>query len=169
MTSTSAAPPSRQPTALPAHGVLFDCDGVLVDSDASVISAWSRWAQHFALAPDHVVGLVHGRRAVDTVSALIEAGRRGDALELINQFEVDEARTVRAIPSARDLVRSLPPRVWAVVTSGLLPLATARLRAAGLPLPAGLVTPHLFHRGKPDRERYLLAADGLGLVARDCV
>jgi mannitol-1-/sugar-/sorbitol-6-phosphatase len=169
MTSTSAAPSSRQPTALPAHGVLFDCDGVLVDSDASVISAWSRWAQHFALAPDHVVGLVHGRRAVDTVSALIDAGRRDDALELINQFEVEDASTVRAIPGARDLVRSLPPRVWAVVTSGLLPLATARLRAAGLPLPDVLVTADLVRRGKPDPEGYLLAADRLGLVASECV
>jgi len=149
--------------------LLFDCDGVLVDSDASVISAWSRWAQRFGLSSDDVVKLVHGRRAVDTVSALIDAGRRDDALELINQFEVEDAITVRAIPGARDLLRTLPSRAWAVVTSGLLPLATARLLAADLPLPDVLVTADLVQRGKPDPEGYLLAAERLGVAPSQCV
>ena len=83
-------------TLLPCRAVLFDCDGVLVDSDASVLAAWSRWARELDLDPDAVIGVVHGRRSADTVAELVAAPRRAAAAELIDRFEVEDAASVTA-------------------------------------------------------------------------
>jgi sugar-phosphatase len=163
------APTTPSPRLLPVRGLLFDCDGVLVDSDASVTAAWSRWAAHHGLDPVEVVALVHGRRAVDTVAHLVDVGGRPAALELVNRFEVEDAATVRAIPGADALLRALPPARWAVVTSALSDLAHARITAAGIPFPRVLVTADQVGRGKPDPEGYLRAAELLGLPPADCV
>ena len=91
-----------------ATGVLFDCDGVLVDFDASVLSAWTRWALRYDQDPGTIEQLVHGRRAADTVESLIGADRRAAALSDINAFEVEDAVTVKPIPGAANLVGNIP-------------------------------------------------------------
>ncbi len=154
---------------LPARGLLFDNDGVLVDSDAAVTASWSRWSLEQGLDPAAVMAVVHGRRAADTVADLVAADRRAAATELIDRYELEDAGTVPAVPGAADLLASLPPEVWAVVTSGTPALATARLTAAGLPLPGALVTGHDVRVGKPDPEAYLLGARLLGLRPEETV
>jgi mannitol-1-/sugar-/sorbitol-6-phosphatase len=163
--------PTLQPAArvLLGQAVLFDCDGVLVDSDPSVVTAWSRWATEFGLVPAAVVAVVHGRRAVDTVAALLAADRHAEALALINRYEIEDASTVRPIPGADQLLRSLPTGTWAVVTSALSGLARARISASGLPTPTHLITADLVTRGKPDPEGYLVAAQRLDMRPGDCI
>ena len=56
---------------MPARGLLFDNDGVLVDSEASVVSSWSRWAVDHDLDPAEVLAAVPGRRAADTVALFV--------------------------------------------------------------------------------------------------
>ncbi|HEY8302516.1 MAG TPA: HAD-IA family hydrolase [Jatrophihabitans sp.] len=152
---------------LPAAAILFDCDGVLVDSDASVYSAWRRWALAQELDPDEVSDVVHGRRAADTVAALLPPERRAGAELLINAYEVDDAGAVTAIAGAAELVAAVP--CWAVVTSGRRELAIARLRAAGLPVPPVLVTAEDVRHGKPHPEGYLAGARGLGIDPADTI
>ncbi len=155
---------------LPCKGILFDCDGVLVDSDASVLTAWTRWANDLGLVPEQVTALVHGRRAADTVAELVpDRERAAAALHQIDRYEVEDAATVTAIPGAADLVAMLDPDLWAVVTSGTRELATARLEAAGLPAPRVLITAGDVTAGKPHPEGYLAAAARLGLAASDTV
>jgi sugar-phosphatase len=60
------------------------------------------------------------------------------------------------------------PHPLAIVTSGATRLAEARLRAAGLPRPAVLVSADSVSRGKPDPEPYLLAAQRLGVAPGRC-
>jgi mannitol-1-/sugar-/sorbitol-6-phosphatase len=170
MSSEATSGEPAHPTMLiPGRALLFDCDGVLVDSDASVVSAWSRWASRYALNPAEVVVLVHGRRSGDTVSALIDPDRQDEALKLINEFEIEDASTVRAIPGAKELLSTVPAGSWAVVTSGLTRLAQARMSAAGLLLPSVLVTADLVGMGKPEPEGYLMAANRLGVPAGECI
>jgi len=174
MTENAGLVPFRQAawdTAIRLTGgaVLFDCDGVLVDSDASVTRAWSHWAQHYRLAVDDVVGSVHGRRSADTVAAFLPADTRDTALALIDAYEIEDAAAVSGLPGAHDLLSAIPPSRWAVVTSGTGALARARLRAAGLPPPAVLVTADDVTRGKPDPEGYLRAAATLGIPIGDAV
>lgn len=146
-----------------AAGVLFDCDGVLVDSDASVLSAWSRWSVAYGLDPETVGPMVHGRRAFDTVALLIEEHGRTEAYDAINTMEVDSAATVTAIPGALDLVSSMSDGHWAIVTSGNRVLATARLKAAGIPLASVAITADDVDDGKPHPAGYRAAAAALGL------
>jgi sugar-phosphatase len=153
----------------PFDAVLFDCDGVLVDSDASVVLSWSRWARRHGLDPGEVTGLVHGRRSADTVALLVAEVGRADALAMIDRFEVEDAATVTACPGAAALLAHLPATAWAVVTSGVRALAEARLAAAGLPRPAVLVTADDVAEGKPAPEGYRNAAALLGVPVADCV
>ena len=148
--------------------VLFDSDGVLVDSDASVAHAWGRWAVKYGLDPVRVAGMVHGRRAADTVAMLIPPVHRAVALGDINQFEVEDAATVTAIPGALELVRRMGG-AWAVVTSATRALAGARLAAAGIVPPPVLVTADDVRAGKPSPEGYLAAAARLSVPAEHAV
>jgi sugar-phosphatase len=148
---------------LPARGLLFDNDSVLVDSEVSVAASWSRWADVHGLDPAGVTGMVHGRRAVDTVALLLPADRRTEAAELIDRFELEDVAGVTAVPGALDLVAGLPAAVWAVVTSGTRALAGARLATAGLPQPTVFVTAEDVAAGKPHPQGYAAAAAALGL------
>ena len=154
---------------IPARGLLFDNDGVLVDSDEAVTTSWSRWALEQGLDPVAVMAVVHGRRAADTVADLVAEDRRAAAAALIDRYELEDAGTVPAVAGAAQLLASLPREVWAVVTSGTPALATARLRAAGLPLPGAMVTGPDVRTSKPDPEGYLLGARLLGLPPAETV
>jgi mannitol-1-/sugar-/sorbitol-6-phosphatase len=159
------------PSRLFGHAVLFDCDGVLVDSDASVAAAWTAWAYEYGIAPKAVLYTVHGRRASDTVAALIsgDATAVSRALLRINELELQTATQVSAIPGALDLLSQIPDGSWAVVTSGTRALAAARLSAAGISPPAVIVTADDVTAGKPSPEAYLRGARLLGIPAGSCI
>jgi sugar-phosphatase len=151
------------------QALLFDCDGVLVDSDESVLSAWTRWAELYALDPLAVFSAVHGRRAAETVAALIAEPHRPAALAAINRFELEDAETVTSVAGAARLLSELNDRRWAVITSATRALAEARLAAARLPRPTVLITADDVETGKPDPSGYLLAAQRLGAASSNCV
>jgi sugar-phosphatase len=161
--------PLQDGLLLPARGLLFDNDGVLVDSDAAVAVSWTRWAHEFDLDPGRVIATVHGRRSADTVATLLSPSRHAAATRMIDDYELEDSGTVTALPGAAELLPSLPADAWAVVTSGSRALASARLRAAGLPLPQVLVTAEDVERGKPDPQGYLAAAAALGLAIEDTI
>ena len=149
--------------------VLFDCDGVLVDSGASVMSAWARWARDLGLDAEKVCSLAHGRRSADTVALLLEDDRREEALARVDRYEMEDANRVTAIAGAVPLLASMLPGQWALVTSGRAELARARLRAAGLPTPLVMVSADDVTAGKPDPEGYLMAAERLGFSPAETV
>jgi len=152
-----------------AKAILFDLDGVLVDSAECVERTWSEWSARRGIDPRRVLEIAHGRRTIETLLAV--------APDLATDAEVRElegrAATIveglREIPGARELLRGLPPDAWAVVTSGTLAVADFRLRHLGLSVPAVLVTADDITRGKPDPEGYLKAAARLGQKPVDCV
>jgi sugar-phosphatase len=152
---------------LPARGLLFDNDGVLVDSEAGVTSAWSRWAVHHDLDPIEVLAVVPGRRAADTVAQFVPAADVESSTEKITRYEIEDVEATTAVPGVLDLVPQLAGVPWAVVTSGVRELATARLRAAGVGLPAVVITAEDVTAGKPDPEGYRAAAARLGLAPAD--
>jgi mannitol-1-/sugar-/sorbitol-6-phosphatase len=154
---------------LACASVLFDCDGVLVDSDASVDRAWTRWAARYGLDPDRVAEMVHGRRAADSVRILVEPAQRAEALTVINTYELEDAGSVTPVAGATELVAQIPDGSWAVVTSGTRRLAHARLAAAGIAVPRVCVTADDVADGKPAPDGYLAAATALGVSPGDAI
>jgi sugar-phosphatase len=152
-----------------ASAMLFDLDGVLADSTPSVVRSWSAWARRVGLDPDELLPKVHGRRAIDTIRSVRPELDAEAELETLVAAETTDNADVVEIPGARALVGALPADTWAIVTSGLRAVATARLVAAGIPLPRVMITAESITRGKPDPEGYLKGAAALGVEPADCV
>ena len=145
------------------RAVLSDLDGVLVDSAAVIEQTWRGFADRHGLDPDEVVAAGHGRRSIDLIrlvaphlDAEIEAAN-------VEREEIAQTTGLRPLPGARELVDAVPAERFAIVTSGSRALALARLRAAGLPVPAVLVTAEEVDDGKPHPAGYLRAAELLGV------
>lgn len=149
--------------------VLFDADGVLVDSYPAYHRIWSRWADHRNLDPDLVWSHTHGRRPVDTIQAVAPHLDAAAEYSLIREFMANEGDGFPVYPDAAAVLRLLQDRRWGVVTSGRTPTVLQRLRAGGLPDPPVLVDSSQVRRGKPDPEGYLRAAQLLDVPAPDCL
>ena len=156
-------------TTVLCQAVLFDMDGVLVDSTRAVARVWSRWALQRGFDPEKVVRAAHGRPSIDTVRDFLpDADSNSENLEVERQ-EIEDLEGVVAMPGAQQLVRVLPAGRWTVATSATRALAEVRLQAAGIPILPMLVTSDDIRQGKPNPEPYQKAASRLGFAATDCV
>jgi sugar-phosphatase len=158
--------------AFQLNAVLFDLDGVMVDSSASIERAWRAWAGTRGLSWHTVEAHISGYLTVDTIRAVLpnlspEAVEH-EALD-VNRRQVLDASHIAPGAGMQRFVDALPRSCWAVVTSCPRNLALARLSAAGYPFPPILVTAEDVVRGKPDPEGYLLAADRLSVMAKNCL
>ncbi|MGY0232048.1 HAD-IA family hydrolase [Longispora urticae] len=154
---------------IPAEAVLFDLDGVLVDSLALIERILRAWAVSRGLDADAAVALSRGRRDLDLVTLLAPHLDPVAETRRIVAAEEADLTGLRAVPGAAGLLAALPAHRWAVVTSGTRLVATGRLRAVGLPLPTVLVAAEDTGEGKPDPEGYLAAAAALGVPPERCV
>ena len=156
-------------TSIRCRGVLFDLDGVLVDSTPAVARVWAGWAREHGFDPDEVVRKAHGRPSIATIRELLPNGDHEAENREVERREIADIEGVIPLPGALELLRSLPADRWAIVTSCTRPLAGVRIAAAGLPTPEHLVTSSDVQCGKPDPEPYLKGAESLGLPAAECV
>jgi mannitol-1-/sugar-/sorbitol-6-phosphatase len=152
-----------------ASTLLLDLDGVLVDSIPATERAWTAWARRVGLEPARVLDDIHGRRAIDSVRALMPELDAEEEHAWIERAEVEDTDGVTPLPGARELLAELRPGEWAVVTSGTRPLAIARLRAAGLDVPEALVSAEDVTAGKPAPDPYLRGAERLGSEPGECL
>jgi len=156
------------------RGFLFDLDGTLVDSLPAVNRAWSSWGARHGLAAQQVLDYIHGKPAINSLRHFM-AGQSEAAIQAefrwLEQLEAEDTAGVQAIAGAHALLTTLNALdiPWAIVTSGSIPVAHARHKAAGLPLPEVFITAEDIKFGKPNPEPYLLGAERLGLSAPECV
>src|SRR5690348_6470743 len=101
-----------------ARAILFDLDGVLVDSTGSVGRVWRAWAERHDLDPEQVIRGAHGRRSIETIRAWAPHLDAEKENLIVEQAEIDDTLDLRVIPGAGQLLATLPSERWTVVTSG---------------------------------------------------
>jgi sugar-phosphatase len=149
--------------------ILFDLDGVLVDSAALIELQWRHWAERRGRDPSPFLRVCHGRRAVETIRLAapdLDAEAEVARLDPANE-RVDEP--LRPVSGAERVLGALPPGAWAVATSGPRATAVSRLSQARLPLPTVLVCAEDVESGKPSPDVYLRAAARLGVEPGRCL
>jgi len=155
--------------AIRCSALLFDLDGVLIDSTPAVTRVWHRWAVEHGLDPETVVHMAHGRPSRTTIRELLPHADVDREDREVERREIEDLDGVVLLSGARQLLNILPPERWTVATSCTRPLAEVRLQAAGLPVPKTMITASDVKIGKPDPEPYLKAAAKLGFAASDCI
>ncbi|MEU4152580.1 HAD-IA family hydrolase [Streptomyces sp. NPDC026659] len=165
-------PVTTTPVVLNARALLLDMDGTLVNSDAVVERIWRRWAAEHGLDGDATMKVVHGRQGHASMALLLPDRPREENLADNARMLAEETADmdgVIEVPGAAvflDALRDLP---HALVTSADVALSTARMAAAGLPLPDLRITAESVGASKPDPEGFLKAAAALGIDPSDCV
>ncbi len=156
--------------------VIFDCDGVLVDSEAIALARTREALGRLGLtlsateARDRFLGVsaqsMQGIAERDLGAALPPDFQRELAREILADFE----RELKGVEGIREALAELGARVC-VASSSSIERIRASLRIVGY---AGLFEPNVFSaaevaRGKPDPDLFLHAADRMGAKPRGCL
>jgi sugar-phosphatase len=156
-------------TTVSTQALLFDMDGVLINSIPAVERVWSRWAAERGFNVHEVLRHAHGRPSIATLRDLLPEGDHEAENRIIEQAEIDDVDGIVPLPGVKELLAALPHDRWAIVTSCTRPLAEVRIRAAGLPTPGLFITANDITHGKPHGEPYQKGAAGLGFAPEQCI
>jgi len=149
--------------------LLFDLDGVLINSTPAVARVWRKWAVEHGFNPHEVIARAHGRPSLTTVREYLPQADHHAENREVERREIEDLEGVVPLPGSLALLGSLPEDRWTIVTSCTRALAVVRIKAAGLVLPKKMITSNDISRGKPDPEPYLKAASLLGFPVGECV
>ncbi|MFE5808532.1 HAD-IA family hydrolase [Streptomyces sp. NPDC056491] len=160
------------PVVLTAKALLLDMDGTIVNSDAVVERCWRDWAVSHGLDPQEAMKVVHGRQGYATMAVLLpdrpmEINHAENAVMLAR--ETADTDGVIPVAGAPEFMASIDGLPHALVTSADAALATARMTAAALPMPAIRITAESVRASKPDPEGFLMGAAALGVDPADCI
>lgn len=146
---------------LTADALAFDMDGTLVDSHPVIIASWTAWAERRGLNPQDVIDFCHGRplhRIIANFAPDVDLLAEGQwVLNLLPALE----HLLRPVPGASDLLASLQPDEWALVTSAPADLARRWMGICNLPLPPIMITADDVTSPKPDPQPFAMAAQRL--------
>jgi sugar-phosphatase len=150
-------------------GIIFDLDGVLVDSSSSIERHWWKWTKKHGLDPEKTLHATLGMTTVEGIRLIaphLDAEVEADEIDRAEAIDTDG---VTAFDGAKGLLQAIPKDWWGVATSGTRDTATARMRAAGLMIPDVLTSANDVERGKPDPEPFLRTAQLLKIPPERCV
>jgi mannitol-1-/sugar-/sorbitol-6-phosphatase len=150
--------------------VLFDLDGVLVDSTAAYRAAWADWAERHGIADATIWADAHGRRPQDIIQRVAPMLPLDEALaDFDDALDEHLIAGCEPLPGVRDCLIQLPSSDWAVITSGRHRHVITVLSSCGLPIPPVLICGEETVRGKPDPQCFLLGMERLGASPGVCI
>lgn len=157
--------------------LVFDLDGVIIDSMPTHIAAWRAYLESLGIAPEALETRMHGRRNDEIVREII--GSQLSAVEIFNHGAAKEALFRKMIRP--NLARTLILGVSSFIEScrgAPIGLATNAepanvdfvLDGAGLrPYFRVIVDGHQVDRPKPFPDIYVRAAELLGVTPKNCI
>lgn len=159
-------------------GVIFDMDGVLVDSAAPHVESWRRLAQELGEAhiPAERFNAVFGRTSADIITAVFgakspeEIRRMDDRKESLYRQIIHG--NVPIMPGAIDAVRRLHAAGMRIAVGSSGPPENVDLICDEMnlrPFLCAVVTGRDVQRGKPDPQVFQLAAQRIGVAPSRCV
>jgi sugar-phosphatase len=157
---------------LRVDAMIFDMDGVVIDSGDVYAKHWRLWGESHGIDFDRDIAHVHpGRPPEDTVRVVApHLDAVAESIAFNDSLETDDgADAIEAMPGAAELLGSLPPDRWTIATSAFRDIAKSWLAHVGLPVPQALVTVDDVERGKPSPDPFLRAAELLGRDPARCV
>ena len=153
------------------RAILFDLDGVLIDSNDLYEAHWRLWAAERGVSFEHIQRVHHGRPIPQTIRTVAphldpvpEAQVYIDTL-----LDCGHWHRVTTYPRVAALLSSLPDGSWAIVTGAPRAVALRHLMRLKLPEPGVLVTGDDAIRGKPAPDPWRHAAQGLDVPISRCV
>jgi beta-phosphoglucomutase len=158
------------------RAVLFDLDGVLVDSYAAHMRSWRRLAAEEGLPfVEHEFARSFGRTSRESI-AVYWPGRASETARLDERKEAlfrDEIRErFPAMDGGVELVRALHAAGFSLALASSAPPENVALALERLGLAdcfGAVVNGRDVQRGKPDPQVFLLAAERLGAPAANCM
>jgi len=151
------------------RAILFDVDGVLLNSTAAHRRIWSEWADGVSLDFESVWAASHGRRISETLAEVAPHLDARHEEARVREIILAQGDAYPAQPGSQTLLMGLQPGCWAVVTSAKGDNVRHRFTLAGLPTPEVLIDDGAVSRGKPHPEGYLAGAASLGRRPGDCL
>jgi HAD superfamily hydrolase (TIGR01509 family) len=156
--------------------VIFDCDGVLVDSEMifARILAERLTAINFPTTVDEAVTLGFGKNRAALSAAVADQFGRGLPEAFFETFATRSAavfeRELLPVPGVMELLAASPV-ARCVASNGHLDRVRQRLKVTGL---LSFFDPHIFSaiqvaHGKPAPDLFLFAAQRLGVAPASCI
>src|SRR2546425_8894142 len=102
-------------TIIACNALLFDLDGVLIDSTPAVARVWRRWALERGFNPEEVVARAHGRPSLTTVREYLPNANHAAENREVERREIEDTGGIVPLPGAVELLASLPEKQWTIV------------------------------------------------------
>lgn len=151
--------------------VVFDMDGVLIDSEKEVEAFWIKWGNKYGKKLNFKE--IHGKPLEGTLAMTFAEIPEKDK-EQIRQdcYDLETTMTYKPLKGSNKLVQELKKMgvSLALVTSAM-PYKTDKA-LSDLDISEAfnvIVTADMIKKGKPDPSCYLLAAEKLGLPPNECL
>ena len=155
--------------------VIFDLDGVVIDTKAPIEDFWIKWGAHKGITIDENIlhEKIHGRPAQLTLSTVFSHLTNEEKEEIRRAGEqMERDLAYQLMPGVMDFLQTLAAYQirTALVTSSLpekVENVFEQLNLSGLF--HEIVTADLIEHGKPSPDCYLLAAEKLQLLPENCI
>ena len=153
-------------------GVLFDLDGVLIDSETLYTKFWSNAEKKYPTGVEDFAYVIKGNNLAKILSTYFpDKEVQADLLRMIDEFERNMQYHI--FPGAMELVNSLNQQniPCAIVTSSDI----SKMDKLAMQHPDflnhfnAMVTGNMVSKSKPDPECFLRGAEMIGVDIKDCV
>ena len=153
-------------------GVLFDLDGVLIDSETLYTEFWSNAEKKYPTGVEDFAYVIKGNNLAKILSTYFpDKEVQADLLRMIDEFERNMQYPI--FPGAMELVNSLNQQniPCAIVTSSDI----SKMDKLAMQHPDflnhfnAMVTGNMVSKSKPDPECFLRGAEMIGVDIKDCV